>query len=119
VAGKSEPVPIVVCDAGPLIHFDELACLSLLNDFLHILVPDVVWDEVRRHRPSALRRGTVSLERIEQIPEAESDLLVILERRQRTRGQVLNLLRAVRQRSTLFVRADFLEALIQRVREMK
>jgi len=23
----------VVCDAGPIIHLDEVGCLSLLNDF--------------------------------------------------------------------------------------
>jgi predicted nucleic acid-binding protein len=41
-----------------------------------------------------------------------------LERRQRTKRQVLNLLRAVPRRSTLFVRVDFLESLIQYVEEM-
>ncbi len=27
----------VVCDAGPLIHLDELGCLSLLSDFDDVL----------------------------------------------------------------------------------
>jgi len=31
---KIEDMPgIVVCDAGPLIHLDELECLILLKDF--------------------------------------------------------------------------------------
>jgi len=47
----------VVCDAGPLIHLDELGCLALLCDFPLVLVPEDVWREVERHRPSALDPG--------------------------------------------------------------
>jgi hypothetical protein len=43
----------VVCDAGPLIHLDELGVLDLLEDFDTVLVPDAVWNEVQRHRPQA------------------------------------------------------------------
>ena len=39
---------VVVADAGPLIHLDELDCLDLLNDFKQIMVPDAVWREVQR-----------------------------------------------------------------------
>jgi len=46
---------IVVSDAGPLIHLDEVGCLNLLADFAQVLVPDAVWLEVARHRPSALQ----------------------------------------------------------------
>lgn len=42
---------LVVCDAGPLIHLDELASLRLLCDFPSVLVPAVVWAEAERHRP--------------------------------------------------------------------
>ena len=28
---------VVVCDAGPLIHLDELGCLGLLSDFREVL----------------------------------------------------------------------------------
>jgi predicted nucleic acid-binding protein len=45
---------VVVADAGPLIHLDELACLDLLADFGKLIVPDAVWREVERHRPEAL-----------------------------------------------------------------
>lgn len=45
---------VVVCDAGPLIHLDEVACLDLLADFSTVLVPEVVWQEVTRHRPIML-----------------------------------------------------------------
>jgi len=45
---------LVVADAGPLIHLDELASLGLLADFGTVIVPDAVWREVERHRPDAL-----------------------------------------------------------------
>src|SRR6185295_8291470 len=44
----------VVCDAGPLIHLDEIGHLELLSDFQAVFVPAQVWDEVERHRPGAL-----------------------------------------------------------------
>lgn len=44
--------PEVVCDAGPLIHLDEIDCLDLLADFERVLVPEQVWEEVLRHRTS-------------------------------------------------------------------
>ena len=56
--------PLVVCDAGPLIHLDELACLDLLADFPAVLVPDGVWREVERHRPTALVQSVVTVRRL-------------------------------------------------------
>ena len=56
-----QPMPIVVCDAGPLIHLDELGCLDLLSDFSEVLVPEAVWREVRQHRPNALTHPSVEL----------------------------------------------------------
>ena len=60
----------VVCDAGPLIHLDEVGCLDLLTDFHAILVPEQVWREVEHHRPDALARPGVA---IQQIPVTLSD----------------------------------------------
>ena len=57
-------MPLVVCDAGPLIHLDELDALGLLADFAEVLVPDAVWREVKRHRPRALTHPGVTLQRI-------------------------------------------------------
>ena len=56
--------PIVVCDAGPLIHLDELGAVDLLGDFSRVLVPESVWQEVERHRPAALAHPAVRLERV-------------------------------------------------------
>jgi predicted nucleic acid-binding protein len=41
----------LICDAGPLIHLDEINATSLLNDFEQVIVPEQVWQEVAIHRP--------------------------------------------------------------------
>jgi len=46
--------PVVVADAGPIIHLDELECLDILADFGKVAVPEAVWLEVQRHRPQAM-----------------------------------------------------------------
>lgn len=51
--GKTNPV--VIADAGPVIHLDELGCLELLADFGKVIIPEMVWLEVERHRPMALK----------------------------------------------------------------
>jgi predicted nucleic acid-binding protein len=52
----------VVCDAGPLIHLDELGCLDLLADFQTVYVPEQVQREVEHHRPRALQHPDVGIE---------------------------------------------------------
>jgi len=47
-------IQLVVCDAGPIIHLDELNCLTLLENFSEILIPEAVWKEVEHHRPQAI-----------------------------------------------------------------
>jgi predicted nucleic acid-binding protein len=53
---------VTICDAGPVIHLDELACLDLLQKLGRLLIPESVWAEVQRLR-SALK--------IQQIPGVE------------------------------------------------
>ena len=78
--GESEgPGPLVVCDAGPLIHLDEIACLDLLSGFAAVWVPGAVWEEVESHRPSALAGGVVQLQRV-PVPPAPSPELQALAR---------------------------------------
>jgi len=57
---KIEPV-LIVADAGPLIHLDELTALDVLRDYKAVLVPDAVWNEVNHHRPQALEQTNVKL----------------------------------------------------------
>ena len=54
-------MPIVIADAGPLIHLDELDNLEILSDFGEIIVPNTVWNEVEHHRPQAMQNEEVNL----------------------------------------------------------
>ena len=49
-----EVIPDIVCDAGPIIHLDELGCLDILADFKEIILPFSVVEEIEKHRPFAL-----------------------------------------------------------------
>jgi predicted nucleic acid-binding protein len=40
----------VICDAGPLIHLDELGSLQLMQDFSEVIIPERVKQEVLRYR---------------------------------------------------------------------
>jgi predicted nucleic acid-binding protein len=75
----AESPPVVVCDAGPLIHLDELGCLDLLVSFREILVCQAVWSEVARHRPSALRRRRVRLQITTATAEANIQLIELAQ----------------------------------------
>jgi predicted nucleic acid-binding protein len=65
---------VVVCDAGPLIHLDELSCLDLLTDFSRVIVSDVVWREVELHRPTAVNQTTVPFERLSPTGQPSPEL---------------------------------------------
>jgi len=158
-------IDLVIADAGPLIHLDELGCLDLLNDFPHVWIPDAVWQEVEAHRPSALtavpfirvdagpldpRVATLALtltlhcgERealtlTARFPEAlflTDDtaarlaaqaftqrihgtlglLIRAMRRGQRSRDQVLDLLRAIPRQSSLHIRPALLKDVIAQV----
>ena len=158
----------VVCDAGPLIHLDELECLDLLSDFREILVPNRVWEEAVRHRPAALARKTPRIDRViisEPVPpelEALNRLLGLhrgeqealqaatqrkscmlltddtaarlaarslglpvhgtigvliraIRRKQKTKQEVIDLLGAIPNRTTLHIRAALLHDVIRQV----
>lgn len=59
--GMTNKTAKLVCDAGPIIHLDELNCLDLLRDFREILLADTVREEINQHRPFALERSGLSL----------------------------------------------------------
>jgi predicted nucleic acid-binding protein len=70
---------VVVLDAGPLIHLDELGMLTLLKDCKELLVPDAVWHEVERHRPTLFDSTGPNVNRV--VPRAPcSPALVALSR---------------------------------------
>ena len=41
----AEEVSLAVADAGPVIHLNEIGCLSLLRIFETLHIPDAVWSE--------------------------------------------------------------------------
>jgi predicted nucleic acid-binding protein len=149
---------------------DELGCLELLADFSAILVPEGVWQEVKRHRASALRRRRLKLQLVAVVPTADPKLTELaqtfsldagefaalslmsqapqavlltddaaarlvgetigyevrgtigivvraLRRGQRTKRQVLNLLKAIPNRSSLFIEPGLLKRVIHEVEQ--
>lgn len=70
---------VVVCDAGPIIHLDELGCLPLLNDFADILVPNSVWQEVCQNRPTAVTAPGVSFRIITRELKNSPEIEVLLK----------------------------------------
>jgi predicted nucleic acid-binding protein len=167
VAEGSDLPLVVVCDAGPIIHLDQLCSLDLLADFAEVLVPETVWDEVSRHRPMALRgRPKLTRTKAPEISSAELEALgrvlslhqgeqealrlaeatlgcvlltddtaarlagrnlgltvhgtigiVVraLRRQQRTKEQVLEILRSLPTHCTLHVRPSLLKEVIQEI----
>lgn len=67
----------VVCDAGPIIHLDELNCLDLLADFQEIVLSDIVRKEVEKHRPLALKRSALSFVRSNKKNSLDEALLTM------------------------------------------
>lgn len=168
MATTDQPMPLVVCDAGPLIHLDEAGCLDLLADFSEVLVPEAVWVEVLKHRPGALAHEAVTLRRVRpSAPEppalealaqvlslhtgewealrmalehhpgllltddtaarlAAGNLGIVshgtigilvrsIRRRQRTRAEILAVLRALPAKSSLHLKRSLLDAVIHEV----
>ncbi len=160
--------PLVVCDAGPLIHLDEMDALDLLADFAEVLVPEAVWREVEQHRPRALSHPGVTLcrttPRMAVSPELEAlaqvfslhtgewealrvamehhpgllltddtaarlaagnlrigthgtigILVRAIRRRQRTKEEILAVLRSLPRRSTLHMKSSLLQSVISEV----
>jgi predicted nucleic acid-binding protein len=79
LAGETEAKRLVVCDAGPLIHLDELGCLDLLADLGRVVSPEAVWQEVNAHRPQALASKVLSLDRLEVQRPLGARLLALVQ----------------------------------------
>ncbi|MEZ5535302.1 MAG: hypothetical protein R3F02_06720 [Thiolinea sp.] len=161
---------IVVCDAGPVIHLDELDQLPLLNDFSEVLIPDTVWNEVQKHRPQAIElcrqwaqkvtpvqplsaklQATIQLfslhageiQALQIIEEHPTDLFLTddsaarlaagtvnvkvhgtlgillraIRRQQLTRQQVVSLLKAIPDKTSLHLRPSLLKQIISEVED--
>lgn len=62
---KIDQSRIVVCDAGPLIHLDQLQSLDLLPDLGRLVMPHAVWEEVKHHRPQFVPQPPLVIERLD------------------------------------------------------
>jgi len=76
-AGMIKSTTKVICDAGPIIHLDELSCLDLLSDFQEIILSGKVSEEIKRYRPSALKREGLSFTTLTQNISPDELLLTI------------------------------------------
>lgn len=56
---KNDSKIVAICDAGPIIHLDELDSLDLLSDFYSLVIPKAVQVEISKHRPRALQHSEV------------------------------------------------------------
>ncbi len=74
---RSEGKTAAVCDAGPIIHLDELDSLDLLSDFSSILISKTVQIEIIKHRPNALKHLKVAFKIIDTISPPESQMVVL------------------------------------------
>lgn len=166
--GMSKESASVVCDAGPLIHLSELGCLSLLNDFADVLVPEQVRQEVAQHQANALDESTLDFQTVPvsisstasfqslvkslsldygeqaalslmalnpesifltddaaarlaavslgyQVHGSIGILIRAIRREQKTKDEVVALLRDMPTRSTLFIRANLLDDIVNQV----
>jgi predicted nucleic acid-binding protein len=106
MAEPDDPViRVVVCDAGPLIHLDELGCLNLLTDFSDVLVPAKVWAEVGRHRPGVVSQRSVPFHQVEAGTELSPDLAAIAQLFALDAGE-LEALQVVREHSADLLLSD-------------
>lgn len=68
---------IVVCDAGPMIHLDEVGCLHLMTDFAKVFIPNGVRDEVLKHRQIFFESPDVAWSVVPAIFPLEKPVLTI------------------------------------------
>jgi predicted nucleic acid-binding protein len=71
---------LAVLDAGPLIHLDELACLSFLDDFDAVLVPKAVLAEALKHRPGLPLHQLARVEIVSLSPPLGEELQRLADR---------------------------------------
>ena len=96
----------VICDAGPLIHLDEVGCLSLLNDFDKVLVPVQVWEEVSYHRATVLNNPYVTFEKVEVALPTEPDFQTLVSAFSLDLGEQAALTLMQNNRQAIFVTDD-------------
>ncbi len=74
---KSDSKITAICDAGPIIHLDELGSLELISDIHSLIISKTVHTEIIKHRPKALQHTGVTLKIVDIISSPEPQLLVL------------------------------------------
>ncbi len=106
MAATELPQRVVVSDAGPIIHLDELDCLDVLSDFAEVLIPPIVWEEIEHHRPTALMTTSVVLREMSVSAEAPETLESLTRLFTLHRGELQALQLAMEQHADLILTDD-------------
>lgn len=85
---KSRSKTVVVCDAGPLIHLDEVGCLQIMADFEKVIVPHGVRNEVNSHRSISFDKHDILWSFVPAIFPLESDIDTICKLFSLDKGEV-------------------------------
>ena len=67
----------IVCDAGPIIHLDELDCLHLLNDFQEILIGPTVKNEIQMNQKNIFSRFNLQITEVTLKPPTNPTILTM------------------------------------------
>jgi len=88
---KTDRKGMAVCDAGPIIHLDELDSLDIISDFHLLIIPKSVETEIIRHRQNALHHPGIVLKVIEIISPPEPRLLILSKALSLDKGEIESL----------------------------
>ena len=103
---RTDPAIEAICDAGPLIHLDELGCLDLLSGFAAVLVPEAVWLEVAIHRPGVLEQTSVKLAQTQVAPLGQVELVTLVRAHALDIGEQAALALAYQRAKVILLAAD-------------
>ena len=96
----------VVCDAGLIIHLDELGCLHLMRDFEDVMVPDGVRNEVLKYRDVAFDDGVVRWEFVSREHVVEEPLTTMCKIFSLDSGEVEALAALTKEPNRIFLTDD-------------
>lgn len=88
---KTDSKTMAVCDAGPIIHLDELENLDLISDFHPLIISKSVQIEVTKHRQNALHHPGIVFKVIDIISPPEPRLLILSKALSLNKGEMESL----------------------------
>ena len=97
---------VVVADAGPVIHLDELGCLDLLDDIGDLFFPSEVWSEITSARTGVTRDCILNAHVVSVQEYASPGLITLAETMDLHRGETLALMLAEQKACEIFLCDD-------------